>query len=643
MRSASTRYLLIALCIWTLASVTALWGDPPDRVGRLNLLNGTVSFHPESVEEWAPATLNYPLTIGDHLWTDQDGQAEVHVGSTAIRLASRTEISFLNLNDQTMQIRLSTGSLNVRLRHLGSTEEIEVDTPNASLTLLRAGTYRIDVQQSGDTTVTVRVGEAEITAGSAVFPLRLRQTTAVTGLDTPAYDVTTAPPLDDWDRWCQARDQKEDQVASAQYVPRDEMSGVEDLDQYGSWSSDPDFGPVWTPTVVVVGWAPYHFGHWAWVDPWGWTWIDDAPWGFAPFHYGRWAFRGNRWGWVPGAHISRAVYAPALVAFVGGGGWRPSQAPGDSVGWFPLGPHEPFVAPYRTDRTRLHNVDVEHIPYANRSVPGAVTFIPNDTFVRGQPAGGAALRVPNDELMRAPVRGAVAPIAPQKESFLGGSFASHGAVARPPASVMSRPVMARLTPPPQAVPFAVRQQEMASRPGQPLDPETMSRMRQGAPPVRSPVSVVSPAYSRRGGGQQSFSQPGAGEFRQPGMEQRDGLQPSRELQQPRRQFRRPVEPRQPEDPAGVVTTPRQYPRQPQQPQQPGGEIGTPREYPRQPRELPPQPQQPSRQFQQPVEQPQQPAGQVRQPGQPSRQPGGQQRPTQGGSRQRILDDQDGGQ
>ncbi len=636
MRSASTRYLLIALCIWTLASVTALWGDPPDRVGRLNLLNGTVSFHPESVEEWAPATLNYPLTIGDHLWTDQDGQAEVHVGSTAIRLASRTEISFLNLNDQTMQIRLSTGSLNVRLRHLGSTEEIEVDTPNASLTLLRAGTYRIDVQQSGDTTVTVRVGEAEITAGSAVFPLRLRQTTAVTGLDTPAYDVTTAPPLDDWDRWCQARDQKEDQVASAQYVPRDEMSGVEDLDQYGSWSSDPDFGPVWTPTVVVVGWAPYHFGHWAWVDPWGWTWIDDAPWGFAPFHYGRWAFRGNRWGWVPGAHISRAVYAPALVAFVGGGGWRPSQAPGDSVGWFPLGPHEPFVAPYRTDRTRLHNVDVEHIPYANRSVPGAVTFIPNDTFVRGQPAGGAALRVPNDELMRAPVRGAVAPIAPQKESFLGGSFASHGAVARPPASVMSRPVMARLTPPPQAVPFAVRQQALASHPGQPLDAGTLSSLRQKTPAVRSPVSVVSPRIPQKGAGGQSFppqTQTGGSGSRQPSLQNGAASQPSRQPPQPAGQARTAVQPsRQPPQPAGQARTTVQPS---QQPPQPAGQARTAV----QPSRQPPQPAGQARTAVQPSRQLPQPAGQARTAVQPSRQPNSQQQAAPGGSRKKILDDQ----
>jgi hypothetical protein len=503
MKSASNRHCLFALCIWMLGCAPTLWSDPPDRVGRLNFVSGTVSFHPESVDEWAPATLNYPLTIGDHMWTDQDGQAEIHVGSTAMRLAANTEISFLNLNDQTIQIRLSTGSLNMRLRHLGPSEEIELDTPNSSLSLLRAGTYRVDVQQSGDTAITVRAGEAEVTAGGSVFPLRQKQTAAITGLDSPAYQVTGAPALDDWDRWCRTRDQKEDEVASAQYVPRDLMSGVEDLDQYGSWSNDPDYGPVWVPTVVVAGWAPYHFGHWAWVDPWGWTWIDDAPWGFAPFHYGRWAFRSSIWLWVPGAHVGDVVYAPALVAFIGGGGWHSNQAPGENVGWFPLGPHEPYIPPYRTNRTRLHNIDVEHMAYANRSVPGAVTVVPNETFVRGQPAAGAALRLTNEELMNAPVRGAVAPLVPRRESLLGSSAASHGTVAHPPASVMSRPVAARLTPPPQAVPFAARQQALTAHPGQPLDAGTLSNLREAAPAVRSPVNVVRPGYPRKDVGQTS--------------------------------------------------------------------------------------------------------------------------------------------
>ena len=251
MKAISVRFSLVAFCVLSLAGVSALWGDPPTRVGRLNYISGTVSFHPESVDGLGLATLNYPLTIGDNLWTDKDGQAEIHVGSTAIRLASNTDISFLNLNDQTIQIRLSTGSLNIRLRALGPNEEIEVDTPNASLSLLRAGSYRIDVQQSGDTTVTARSGEVEVTAGTSVFPLRQQQTVTITGTDSPTYQVASAPAPDDWDLWCQARDQKEDHIASAQYVPPNEVDGVEDLDQYGSWSVDPDLGPVWAPVVTV--------------------------------------------------------------------------------------------------------------------------------------------------------------------------------------------------------------------------------------------------------------------------------------------------------------------------------------------------------------------------------------------------------
>src|SRR5208337_3687263 len=171
MKSTSIPCSLLVLCLWMLGCSSLIWGDPPGRVGRLNFVSGTVSFHPESVDQWAPATLNYPFTIGDYVWTDQDGQAEIHVGSTVIRCASNTEISFLNLNDQTIQIRLSTGSLDMRLRHLGPSEEIELDTPNSSLSLLRAGTYRIDVQQNGDTAVTARAGEAEVTAGGSVFAL----------------------------------------------------------------------------------------------------------------------------------------------------------------------------------------------------------------------------------------------------------------------------------------------------------------------------------------------------------------------------------------------------------------------------------------------------------------------------------------
>src|SRR5262245_41804931 len=79
-------------------------GDPPARVARLNYISGSVSFRPGNVEEWAAATPNYPLTAGDRLWADDGAGAEMHIGSTAIRLAGLTAVEFLNLDDRVAQL-----------------------------------------------------------------------------------------------------------------------------------------------------------------------------------------------------------------------------------------------------------------------------------------------------------------------------------------------------------------------------------------------------------------------------------------------------------------------------------------------------------------------------------------------------------
>ena len=95
----------------------------------------------------------------------------------------------------------------------------------------------------------------------------------------------------------------------------------------------------------AAGWAPYRFGHWGWVDPWGWTWVDDSSWGFAPFHYGRWAYQNARWEWSPGAVQARPVYAPLSSSSSGGSGWAPSA--GEGIGWFAPGPREVYIPPYQ--------------------------------------------------------------------------------------------------------------------------------------------------------------------------------------------------------------------------------------------------------------------------------------------------------
>jgi hypothetical protein len=480
--------------------------DPPGRVGRLNYSNGEVSFRPGGVEDWAPAEINRPLTSGDHLWTDEGARAELHIGTAALRLNSRTAFEFLNLDDNTVQIRLTEGSLNIHLRALGERETFEVDTPNTSVSLLRTGEYRIDVNPDNFvTSVTVRGGEGEVTGTSQAFPVRAGEQARISGSDSLSYDTAGAPPLDEWDNFCYARDRREERSESARYVSRD-MIGYQDLDDHGSWRTVPDYGPVWVPRTVVAGWAPYHYGHWVWVEPWGWTWVDDAPWGFAPFHYGRWVYVGY-WAWVPGPVAVRPVYAPALVAWVGGP--RFSMAVGfgggvAGVAWFPLGPREVYVPAYRASPTYVNrvnvtnttivnninvtNINTTNIRYVNREAPGAVTAVPQNAFASARPVQSAAVPVRAEALQSAQAMN-TAPVAPIRASVVGGY--AGGRVAQPPASTQNRAVVSRTAPPPAPVPFAQRQQALSANPGRPLDSSQVQQLR-SSQPQRAP-SFVRPA------------------------------------------------------------------------------------------------------------------------------------------------------
>jgi hypothetical protein len=494
--------LLAAFAALVLAA--AAWADPPAQVGRVSLIEGAVSFHPGSLDEWAPATLNYPLTEGDHLFTDSVGRAEVQLLTAVIRLDGGTEFSFLSLDDQTVQVRLTEGSLSVQVRGVDPDSTFEIDTPNAAVSLAEPGSYRIDVREGGETTVTARSGAAQVATGGDSFDVPAGQSSVISGTDSVAYYVTGAPRLDGWDSWCAAREARVERSRNNPYVSR-EMIGAEDLSEHGSWIVVSGYGTAWAPASVPAGWAPYRYGHWAWVAPWGWTWIDDMPWGFAPFHYGRWALAGGRWVWVPGAAVARPVYAPALVVFVGGEGWTPSAGAG--IGWFPLGPREVYVPPYRVSPAYVQRINFGHVPtvtpqyvetynpahvvYVNRAVPQGVTYVPREVFVQSRPAGGAFMPVSVAEVTRAPV-GMTATVVPQRESVIARPFAPRTPVPQPAPAVMDRRVYSRTTPPPPPVPFAESQPVLRENPGRPIDPETYARMRHNERVAPPPVTVVNP-------------------------------------------------------------------------------------------------------------------------------------------------------
>ena len=453
--------------------------DPPGRVAQLSYSQGSVSFRPAGEDDWVAGVPNRPMVTGDDLWADEGSRAEVSIGSAAIRLGGKTGITFLTLDDRTTQIRLAQGSLILRVRHVDDDDAYEVDTPNLAFTLMQPGEYRLDVNPDGNQTViTVLHGRGRVTGGGLSYTVVARQSAVFAGTDHLDYDLGQVPAADDFDRWALERDDREDHADSADYVSR-EMTGYQDLDEYGDWSYVAGYGPCWRPRAVVVGWAPYRFGHWIWVGPWGWTWVEDEPWGFAPFHYGRWAFVSGGWFWVPGPVVVRPVWAPALVAFVGGGpGFHFSAGVG--VGWFPLAPGEVFVPGYRVSRGYVNNVNitntsvnvtkitnvyntvvinktsnVNNITYVNQRVNGGVTVVSHDAFVNSRPVARNIMRVEPREIAAAPVTHAVQ-VEPVRQSVIG---AGHPAPAKPPATVINRQVVAVRTPPPAPRPIEQRQAE----------------------------------------------------------------------------------------------------------------------------------------------------------------------------------------
>ena len=494
--------------------------DPPSVVARMNYTQGSVSFQPGGEGDWLTAVPNRPLTGGDNLWTDQDSRAELHMGSTAVRLAPQTSITLLDLDDRTTQLRLSEGSIIVRLRHLDDGDLVEVDTPNLAFDLKRNGEYRIDVDGAGNVTnVGVWSGRGEVTGGGYSYTVVAGQTASFSGTDQLNYDIAQMPQSDDFDNWAFQRDHREDSAESANYVSP-EMTGYEDLDDYGRWQYVGGYGTVWVPAGVASDWAPYRNGHWAYIDPWGWTWVEDEPWGFAPFHYGRWAYAGNRWCWVPGPVAVRPVYAPALVAFVGGAGIAIGGGPG--VAWFPLAPGEVYLPSYRGSRgyvervnvtntvvnvTRVTNVynvynsnqrNVTNITYVNQRVNNGVTAVSRETFVNARPVARNLGHFDPRQVADAPVEHRVS-VQPIRASVLGS-----GAPARfrPPQAIINRQVVATQRPTPPKQPFEQRQAAInlrTERPNQPQPLVNQGQANQGnqgpARPVARPQEPARPAES----------------------------------------------------------------------------------------------------------------------------------------------------
>ncbi|MBN9559689.1 MAG: FecR domain-containing protein [Alphaproteobacteria bacterium] len=414
-------------------------GDPPARVGRLAQINGTVSFHTADEDHWEPATLNYPVTSGNAFWTEPGAQAEIETAGTRLVMAEQTELDLDTLDEKSLIATEPQGEVYLRVRRLADGETDVVQTPRGVVTIRTPGRYAV---VAGDTehptTVTVLEGTAEIAADNLSQQVGANQMAVITGNENFQAKIEPAQP----DAFVTALLEAERKIARPAPRPKPvappvvvaEMSGGEDLANYGEWQSSPQYGTVWYPEVAS-GWVPYREGHWAYVEPWGWTWVDAAPWGFAPFHYGRWVAIDGRWAWVPAeytvAEAPPPIYAPALVSFFEPGaavatGVAVGALGALAVGWLPLGPREVYRPWYHSSPNYLRGVNARLVPnvttisntritnvtvnnYVNRV---AATAVPAAAMAASRPIAAVARPIPTAQLGHArPVIGRV-PVAP---------------------------------------------------------------------------------------------------------------------------------------------------------------------------------------------------------------------------------------
>jgi hypothetical protein len=444
------RALLFIMCVFPVLA-QADDTEAASRVARLKDFAGNVTMRSAASDNWGPAVVNRPLVAGDTIWVDQGGRATVDAGSTTVRLAESTNFAVFSMAPGLLSLRLTQGTVHMRIRSLAPREGYSIVTPNGEVAALRTGSYRVDVDTDAHRmTVTVRDGEAEVNTGAEPRIIRAQGAERFTGEGQVTAEMLPLPAPDGTDQWCDREDAREDEavLAASPHVST-KISGITDLGaSAGEWFTGSPQGDYWIPSGVSADWAPYRYGSWMFIDPWGWTWVDEAPWGFAPFHYGRWAMVGPRWAWFPGPPLAQPLFAPALVAFVGGAGFAAAIGAGYGpiAAWVPLGPREPFRPWYLASPLYVARVNAGqayaygNITYVNRTY---VTAVPQAAFTSGRSIRRDIYPVPASAAMRAQTVPLL--VRPSLASRTG--YVAPGSLLRvPPARFANRTVLAATAP-----------------------------------------------------------------------------------------------------------------------------------------------------------------------------------------------------
>jgi hypothetical protein len=492
MKNRYAAILTLVVVAFLAISLPAVAQEAQPGVGRVSIINGDVSTQRGDSGDWVATTVNTPITPGDRVSTGARSRTEIQLDyANVLRLDQSTVAKIADLSRTRIQVQVAQGLVNFDVLK-GSEAQAEIDTPSVAVRPLGEGRYRIEVTSDSQTLVTVREGEAEVSTPQGSTHVKKGELITIEGTDNPQYQIASAAGKDDWDNWNKDRDHALEDAESWQHTNR-YYAGTGDLDRYGHWEYVPGYDYVWVP-YAGPGWVPYSAGSWVWEPYWGWTWVSYEPWGWAPYHYGRWFYYGNSWAWWPGPVYTaayRPLWAPAYVSFFGFGagvgvgfgfgfGFGAGFGFGGSIGWLPIGPHDPFFPWYGryggsynvVNITNINNIrNVTNIggvpPLAtgrqpvmsnlnslatNSHVRQGLTTVPAAQFGRGQVAASHQAVTPDMMSKGQLVAGAV-PVVPTRASLSAVSRPASSA-ALPAHSNTNQHFFTKITPPAGPKPFS---------------------------------------------------------------------------------------------------------------------------------------------------------------------------------------------
>ena len=346
--------------------------DPPALAGRVAAVSGVAWYFDTERNVWTQLLRNHTIAQGDRVRVDAKSRVSLSVGSTSIWLDSGADLDIVQMDDDAVQLRLEKGALGLAMRSREAVNEYRVLTREGQLYPDDLGLYRIEQMPQGTRAQSLQGRlrfESDRSGAVQRAWLRDGEQAEFWWADGPRTEHQNLL-RDSFAVWLQTQAANDGSLVTNQDYVSPEMTGAEDLARHGVWEQAPDYGAVWIPTQVAPGWEPYRDGRWQWTTYWGWSWVDDMPWGFAPFHYGQWVMWRGRWCWTPGRYVARPVYAPAMVTWV-----RPPtvvigvgiRQPPPRGSWTPLRPREVYVPHYRHSEDYITRLNRQ---YDGRPGPG---------------------------------------------------------------------------------------------------------------------------------------------------------------------------------------------------------------------------------------------------------------------------------